>query len=342
MCAILGAFTNSSLSLNLKSKFKKALSMTVHRGPDSSSELFLERALLGFNRLSIVGASNGSQPFSNEDSTIFLLCNGEIYNHRELKKKLKYKHKFITKSDCEIILHLYEEDPSNFSVKLRGQFSFLIFDKNKNQLILGRDRFGINPLYYAKNESHLLVSSEIKSILALDNSISSSLDPIGLKETFFLYGPTPPRTCFQNIFQVEPGTTVVFELTRYEIIENKRYWGLPSKKIFSTKAIKKEFSRLLKKAVRRRVQGDFYHSAVYLSGGLDSASIAYLLKEQKRNPIAFSVTFKDKEFDESQYQKEISNSLKIPLFSVVGDELFNSNLFQTIWHTEHPLVRTAP
>ena len=342
MCGILGVFAKSSISPNVQFNFKKALITMAHRGPDSATELLQENALLGFNRLSIVGIDNGSQPLTNEDSTIFLLCNGEIYNYLELKKKLKQNHKFKTISDCETILHLYEEDLDIFASKLNGQFAFVIYDNNRKQIVLGRDRFGINPLYYAKDQSCIFVASEIKAILALDRGISSSLDPVGLKETLYLYGPTPPRTCFKNIFQVEPGKVITIDINKNEVVKNKRYWKFPRKKTYEIKVIKKEFRRLLIKAVEKRAQGDTSYSAIYLSGGLDSASVAYLLSNEEQIPQAFSIKFKDAEFDESPYQREVSKSLEIPLYSVVGDEVFNANLFQSIWHIEHPLLRTAP
>lgn len=342
MCAILGVFAKSSLNLDVKSKFKKALSLTTHRGPDASNEVFLDNALLGFNRLSIVGERNGSQPFLNEDATVSLLCNGEIYNHQDLKKELKGSHSFSTDSDCEVILHLYEEDPDNFCSRLRGQFSFIIFDQTKKQLVLGRDRFGINPLYYSIKESTIFVASEIKSLLALDRTISTSLDPIGLKETFYLYGPTPPRTCFKNISQVEPGHVITFDLQTCEAIRNKRFWSLPKEDENDSDVINKKFSVLLKQAVELRLQGDRHNPGVYLSGGLDSASIASLLVSLGKSPNCFSITFLDPKFDESRHQKIVAHSLGLPLYSVVGENIFDSLVMQSIWHIEHPLIRTAP
>lgn len=342
MCAILGVFTSTSLNPDVKSRFKMALSLTSHRGPDSSNELFLENAFLGFNRLSIVGAKNGYQPFSNEDSTIFLLCNGEIYNYVKLRKELKGTHNFITDSDCEIILHLYEEDPENFTSRLRGQFSFMIFDKNKNQLTFGRDRFGINPLYYSVGKSKVFVASEVKSLLALDKSISESLDPLGLKETLYLYGPTPPRTCFKNVSQVEPGHVITFDLISHRIEKNKQYWNIPKEDDRNLDKVEKQFCKLLKRAVKKRLQGDKSNPGIYLSGGLDSASVATLLVNLKKSPLCFSIEFLDKKFDESKYQKLVADSLRLSLFSVVGERVFDSDLHQAIWHIEHPLIRTAP
>lgn len=342
MCAILGVFAKSSLNLDIQSRFIKALSLTAHRGPDSSNEMFLQNVLLGFNRLSIVGTKNGSQPFSNEDSTVLLLCNGEIYNYMNLKKELKGVHNFSTDSDCEIILHLYEEDPENFSSKLRGQFSFMIFDRNKNQLLLGRDRFGINPLYYSVKKSRVLVASEVKSLLALDKSISTSLDPIGLKETFYLYGPTPPRTCFKNVFQVEPGHILTFDLVINKIVENKQYWSFPKEVDSNLDKVEKRFSKLLRRAVELRLQSDKSNPGVYLSGGLDSTSVATLLVNLKRPPLCFSIKFLNDKFDESSYQKIVADSFRLSLFSIVGENVFDSTIFQVIWHIEHPLIRTAP
>lgn len=342
MCAILGVFSSTSLSANLVSRFKEALSLTAHRGPDISTEVFLENALLGFNRLSIVGVKNGNQPISNEKNTIYLICNGEIYNYKELKKELKLKHKFITQSDCEVILHLYEEDPDNFASRLKGQFSFLIFDNNKNQLILCRDRFGINPLYYAFNKSQIIVSSELKSIISLDRSICSSLDPIGIKETFFLYGPTPPRTCFQNIFQVEPGKILTVDLATNTIINNMCYWHIDKARPMSLGKINRKFERLLTQAVKRRIHGDSKKVGVYLSGGVDSATVTSLLCQLGQKVEAFSISFHDKSFDETKFQKIISSVFGIPLHSIFGDNAIDQALFQTVWHLEQPLIRTAP
>lgn len=342
MCAILGLFSKSSITLDFQSRFKKALSLTTHRGPDASNELFLKNALLGFNRLSIVGEKNGSQPFSNENSTIFLLCNGEIYNYQNLKQELKDDHRFSTDSDCEIILHLYEEDPENFCSKLRGQFSFVIFDQSKNQLVLCRDRFGINPLHYAMHNSKILVASEVKSLLALDKSVSRSLDPVGIKETFYLYGPTPPRTCFENVSQVEPGHVITFDLARNKIIDNKRFWSFPKQAKDSLDEVEKKFSALLRRAVELRLQGDQDHLGVYLSGGLDSASVATLLVNMEKSPLCFSIQFHDEKFDESKHQKVVANTLGLLLFSIMGDNVFDSDMLSSIWHIEHPLIRTAP
>lgn len=342
MCAILGIFSNTVVPPSFKLRFKKTLSLTSHRGPDQSNEVFLNNALLGFNRLSIVGVNNGLQPLANEDSTIFVLCNGEIYNYPQLRAKLEGKHSFSTDSDCEVIVHLYEDDPDGFVSQLKGQFAFIIYDMKKKRVILARDRFGINPLFYAEKSGVLFVSSEAKSILSLDSTVSSELDPIALKEMLFLYGPTPPRTAFQGISQVIPGHILTFNVNESKVIENRRYWNLPEKVARPESQIKKEFLRLFSAAVERRTQGADQSVAVYLSGGTDSSAVAAILKKTGSPVVTFSVRFQDPAFDESKYQDLVSTFLKAPNFSVTGDTLCDSNIFQTVWHTEHPLLRTAP
>lgn len=342
MCAILGIFSNTVVPPSFKLRFKKTLSLTSHRGPDQSNEVFLNNALLGFNRLSIVGVNNGLQPLANEDSTIFVLCNGEIYNYPQLRAKLEGKHSFSTDSDCEVIVHLYEDDPDGFVSQLKGQFAFIIYDMKKKRVILARDRFGINPLFYAEKSGVLFVSSEAKSILSLDSTVSSELDPIALKEMLFLYGPTPPRTAFQGISQVIPGHILTFNVNESKVIENRRYWNLPEKVARPESQITKEFLRLFSAAVERRTQGADQSVAVYLSGGMDSSAVAAILKKTGSPVVTFSVRFQDPAFDESKYQDLVSTFLKAPNFSVTGDILCDSNIFQTVWHTEHPLLRTAP
>jgi asparagine synthase (glutamine-hydrolysing) len=348
MCAILGAFSFGEMPHRIVCNFKKALSLTSHRGPDVSTERVFANAILGFNRLSIVDVNLGSQPLTNENGNVLLVCNGEIYNHRELRKRLKGKHKFSTRSDCEIIAHLYEESSKDFVSKLKGQFAFCLFDLKKQVVILSRDRFGINPLFYAINDENiLLVASEIKSLLNLDPSLSKRLDAEGLKETFFLYGPTPPRTCFENINQVTPGHFIIFDLKSTRIVKNRCYWQLPPKLRvcdLNYNKVVNDFGDLFTIAVKRRMQGDIADTAVYLSGGLDSASVLNVLSRQRpfMDINAFSIVFNDERYDESYYQKLVVQTLGANLYQVIGDNSLDQYLIQTIWHIEHPLIRTAP
>lgn len=343
MCGILFAVNNLGIETRVKSSFKKSLSLISHRGPSTSTESIENNFLLGFNRLAIVDSKNGNQPFYNEDESIILLCNGEIYNYKGLKKLLKKKHTFQSKSDCEVILHLYEELDSNFVNLLRGQFAFILIDKKNNKLLMARDRFGIQPLFYAKNTSDtFFVSSEIKAILETDSTISKNLDPISIKETLFLYGPTPPRTAFQNIFQVKPGHFLNYDYKKNQIINEKRYWKIP-KQIVPDKKTFEIFNKLLKNAVKRRFQGDDKELAVYLSGGLDSASIlAITNKLSKNKPVSFSIQFDNPKYDESKYQRITNKYLNTHGFATNASSDIDKNLFQSIWHIEQPLIRTAP
>lgn len=344
MCGILFAINKSSVEIKTKSRFKKSLSLISHRGPSTSTSKIGENYLIGFNRLSIVDSNNGFQPFYSEDKSIILLCNGEIYNHKELKKNLTKKHVFQGKSDCEIILHLYEEKGEKSVSDLRGQFAFILVDKKKNILLMARDRFGIQPLFYAKNSKEtLIVSSEIKSLLAIDSTVSTHLDPIGIKESIFLYGPTPPRTAFKHIFQVKPGHTLIYDFNNAKFHQENRYWKLPIEEEPNDKTVQKTFNILLETAVKRRFQGNENDLGVYLSGGLDSASVLALVKKySKVNPTSFCIEFSDKKFDESKYQKMIVKHLNTKRHAVRVLNKLDNNLFQSIWHIEQPLIRTAP
>lgn len=345
MCGILGYISGNKIERLISDTFESALGKTSHRGPDETKRVNLERAIIGFNRLSIVGENNGSQPISNEDHTIWMVCNGEIYNHEEIKKDLHEKHNFVTNSDCEVIVHAYEEYADDFVKYLKGQFAGLIYDTRKELLILFRDRFGINPLYYAINsDKEVYVSSEVKAILYLNPIICTSLDPLSIKETLFLYGPTSPRTVFKNVFQVNPGHIMKFEVdSKIRILEDKKYWELPSVIARHPDEITKQFKHLLIQSIRRRVQADNPSKiGTYLSGGVDSSTVTGVLKLLKIPVKSFSVKFDNDKFDESRYQKIVAKYLDIPLHSCTGDNIFERDFENVIWHTELPMVRTAP
>ncbi len=347
MCGLLGLFSSRKLKTEHLGRFKRSLSLTSHRGPDETVEYYEDNFCLGFNRLSIVGNSNGTQPLHNESNDIYLLCNGEIFNYRELRHTLESTHTFSSNSDCEVILHLYEENPDTFVNKLRGQFAFVLFDKKKQKIIMARDRFGIIPLFYSQNsQGELIVSSEIKSILSLDNSISQKLDTLALKQTLFLYGPTPPRTCFEKIYQVIPGHVCTYDLVSSKFQETRRYWQLPNQiksEELNFEDISKEFLRLFKISIERRLQGDELNPGIYLSGGIDSSSVGAILSGLVKKGInAYSIQFEDTKYDETKSQKKVAKSIRAQLHAIKGDESIDPFIFQTIWHTEHPLIRTAP
>jgi len=202
MCGIAGIINyQSPEEKSLLIKMSEALR---HRGPDASGIYSKGPAGLAHTRLSIINLNSGDQPIHNENKTIWIVFNGEIFNYPELKKQLLAKgHQFYTKTDTEVIVHLYEEFGTNLFEHLNGQFAFAIWDLNKEELLLGRDRMGIKPLFYYHNHHRLVFASEIKAIFA-DNTIPRQIDPGNLSNIFTCWATLGDQTCFKNIFQLQP------------------------------------------------------------------------------------------------------------------------------------------
>lgn len=346
MCGIFGFVSNNLAGVKINEK-KLFLSLNTlkHRGPDGVNTWTDYTCYLGFRHLSFFDKCVSLQPLHNENNTIHLVGNGEIFNYRKLRRQLAAKHVFKSESDCEVIIHLYEEFGDKFLRHIKGQFAFIIWDKKRRRIVAARDRFGICPLFYLVNNEGYVFASEIKALL--ENNINSvSLDMQGVVETLFFYGPVPPRTCFKNVFQIPPGfyLTVNVESRKLTLTQ---YWSLK----FSPERnnsekhpdhVLNELRLILQQAVKNRLHGDFV-PGVYASGGLDSSVIATILSKYERRPTLFSLQFEDSKYDESYYQRILTNHLKLPqeaLLITSGDII--GNLVRTIWHTECPLIRTAP
>lgn len=350
MCGIVGIFSKDNTSFGdhiSKSTLLSSISSLSHRGPDGQNTWTDGVSLLGFRLLSFFGQKATLQPLHNEGQTVHLVCNGEIYNHKELRNRLKKKHIFQTASDCEVIVHLYEEAGIDLLKHIKGQFAFIIWDAVKCRIFAARDRFGICPLYYAETKDHYIFASEVKSILSSNLIDSLSLDIKGIAETLFFYGPTPPRTCFTKICQIPPAhyLNVNLNLPLPKTIISK-YWQLKlnqrSNQKHSLTKMSHEFKYQLTQAVKARLQGDFI-PGVYASGGLDSSSIAAILSKFIPKVTLFSIRFEDKNYDESYYQDLICRHLNAShqILSIGSKDIIN-NLALTVWHSESPLIRTAP
>lgn len=343
MCGIFGIFSDTPLPAGTETRLSVSLATLKHRGPDETTRLVCANALFGFNRLTIVGLTNGSQPIKNEQGSVYLVCNGEIYNHQQLKQKQVKKHRFTTDSDVEVVLHHYEDTPNSFVTDLEGQFAFVIYDTTKQQVVLARDRFGIHPLYYAFDSQHkLYVASEIKAIMTSNPDIRGELDTLALKETYYLYGPTPPRTCVKKVYQVQPGHVCVYDLRQKRIISDSAYWQLPKSETRSVADLRAGFKYFLTEAVRKRTQGDLPRLGAYISGGVDSGVVAALLTKTGKKLTSFSVRFENQRYNEAKYQDMLSNYLHIQNVFCYGDNLIDDNLLECVWHIEHPFIRTTP
>ncbi len=315
-----------------------------HRGPDEFGVYLHDRCVLGHARLSIIDLSTGQQPLSNEDGTIWIVFNGEIFNYVELRPELeKLGHRFRTHSDTEVIVHAYEEWGADCLHRFNGQFAFTIFNKKDNSLFIARDRLGKRPVFYTIHDGRLYFASEIKSLFC-DPDIPRQIDHQGLDEIFTWWTTAPPRTAFQKISELEAGSSIT---VRGGKVSHSKYWQMNFPVEFDRKrsltSWAEELHALLVDAVRLRLRADVPVGA-YLSGGLDSSAITALIKNFTSNQVeTFSVAFHDKAYDESSYQNQMATFLGTNHHQIQCSYLDIANTFpQVIWHAERPIVRTAP
>ncbi len=332
-----------------RAELRAMIARLDHRGPDGSVAQMDGQVGLAHARLSIIDIEGGWQPIANEDDSVRVVFNGEIFNHVELRDELtRCGHVFRTRSDTEVIVHLYEEHGDRFMTHLNGQFAIALHDRRRKRLLLARDRVGIRPLFYTMNGSRLAVASEIKALFALP-SVERRFDARALGEVFSLWSPLEPRSAFEGISQLAPAHYLTVELDAPQLeLQVQRYWDWD----FSRAAIDvgrdddslaEELRALLTDSVRLQLRSDVPVGA-YLSGGLDSSAIAALVAEQSGQRLrTFSLTFADAEFDEREHQRVMSRQLGNAHSEIevrAGDIAL---VFRdVVLHAEHPLVRTAP
>jgi asparagine synthase (glutamine-hydrolysing) len=345
MCGIVGIFMTEADGGIPFHSLKKMLNALHHRGPDESGIYIDDQVGLGQARLSIIDLEGGRQPIHNEDSTLWIVCNGEIYNYIELREELLKKgHHFHTHSDTEVILHLFEEKSHECLHELNGQFAFAIWDTTKKELFLARDRVGIRPLQYAFVNGVLYFASEIKSLFMAEK-ISREVNPIALDQIFTFWTTLPGHTFFKHIHELKPGHYLRCRNGRVSL---KTFWDIPlyhrdQYVSSSPHKIKEEIQKLLLEAVRIRLRADLPAGA-YLSGGLDSSGIAALVKNHFNNRLCtFGICFEEKDFDERTHQEEVASFLNINHKELyVSNSVIADHFAKTIWHCEKPLLRTAP
>ena len=343
MCGIAGLIDFNSAQPD-EAILRRMLGLVSHRGPDSFGIYLSNNAGLANARLSIIDLSGGDQPIHNEDQTVWVVYNGEIFNYPELRRDLEARgHKFYTRTDTEIIAHLYEDRGPNLFKNVNGEFAFALWDRTKKRLLLGRDRFGIRPLFYYHTVGRLLFGSEVKSIFA-DSRVPRAIDPQTLSDIFTCWAPLGENTAFQNVRQIKPGHYAVFS---NEGMKNYPYWQLSFAHSPGTDSpieeLAEELRELLYDATRIRLRADIPVGA-YLSGGLDSTLITSIVKRYFNNRLrTFSVSFTDGRFDESPFQEKTVQALHTDHSSIRCTEKEIGEIFpKVVWHSEVPLVRSAP
>jgi len=342
MCGIAGFVKQNGGSCDTQ-VLHRMIDMVNHRGPDARGIHVSGSVGLAHARLSIIDIGGGHQPMHNEDETIWITFNGEIFNYVELREDLVKKgHRFQSQSDTEVIIHLYEEKGEDCVHDLNGQWAFAIWDSRRERLFLSRDRLGVRPLFYAETSEGFVFGSEIKSLLTVP-SVPRAIDLAALDEIFTFWVTLPPRTIFEGVSELPPGHSLVCERGHVRVLP---YWTLdynPSMGLQREEEARERLLDLLLDATRIRLRSDVPVGA-YLSGGLDSTVIAALVKKLGTTHLrTFSVAFEDKEFDESSFQNEASEFLKTDHQGVLCSSQDIGRVFPDVmWHTEKPVLRTAP
>jgi asparagine synthase (glutamine-hydrolysing) len=343
MCGIAGVISLDGPLAADQPLLERMAAALRHRGPDDSGFLRSDFAAFAFSRLSIIDLTGGNQPHSNEDGSVVSICNGEIYNHRELRHKLEGKgHVFKTRCDVEVLPHLYEEGVDSLLNAVSGQFAFAIADLKNRESILVRDHAGIAPLFYTVSRGRVAFASEIKAILECE-WVSRRVDLRGLDQTITFPGLVSPRTMFEGIRALRPGHALRI---RNGAVSEFQYWDLdypelsepPAARIEETECVA-QLEALLRRAVALRLDADV-PVGFYLSGGLDSSLLAGLIAREGAAEArhSFSIVFPHAEIDERRYQRLMAGHMG----SIHHDTEFDATqiaaaLRRAVWHAESPL-----
>ncbi len=320
-----------------------------HRGPDEFGLYRDARAGLVHARLSIIDLATGQQPLSNEDGTLWIVFNGEIFNYVELREELSgLGHRFRTRSDTEVIVHAYEAWGDGAFARFNGQFALALWDSAREALVLARDPLGVRPLYLCEHAGRLWFASEVKALFAGAPDIPRALDPVGLAETFTFWTVVPPQSVFQGVTELEPGH--VRTVSRRGTVDHA-FWA-PSYPAGGgrgafTGSIDEAAERVresLEQAVRLRMLRSDVPVGCYVSGGLDSSLVAALGRRVKGEKfLTFSIRFEDAEYDETEYQREVARQIESDHHEiVVRREDIAASFPEVVAHAERPLLRTGP
>jgi asparagine synthase (glutamine-hydrolysing) len=305
MCGIAGVVNSEPGGVEADT-IRRMCQSIVHRGPDDEGTYVKDGAGLGVRRLSVIDIAGGRQPVFNEDKTICIVYNGEIYNFPELRRELESRgHRFLTHGDTEVIVHLYEELGRDCVKRLRGMFAFAVYDTRNRHLLLARDRLGIKPLHYAFAGGRLLFGSEIKSILAVAPELATIDQQALWRYMYFGYIPDPD-TAFLPIKKLPPGHVLEFERGKVSI---HKYWDLPEYSTYQPRGEEEclqELEQRLAEAVRIRLIADVPLGAL-LSGGTDSSTIVALMARASSRPVkTFSIGFRHADFNEAPYARLVA------------------------------------
>ncbi len=341
MCGIAGTFDLGSKRAASTDVLVRMANQLIHRGPDDAGFCVKNEAGLAFRRLSIIDLAHGNQPFFSDSGSIVAVCNGEIYNYKELRQELQQKgHRFKTECDVEVLIPMYQEYGADFIGRLNGQFAFALFDDARKTLLLARDHVGICPLFYTVAEGTLVFGSEIKAILA-HPTVRRAVDLRGLDQVLTFPGVASPTTVFKDIRSVRPGH--LLQATAQGSVQEKEYWDLeypvaPPDHGDDGRYIE-EFDDILRRAVKDRLNADV-PVGFYLSGGLDSSLIGGMAQSilPDRSRHSFSIAFTDHDIDERPFQRNFTREIETIHHEILFDwKQVAARLKKAVFHAETPL-----
>jgi asparagine synthase (glutamine-hydrolysing) len=345
MCGVVGICSLTGPTAPREQTIRAMLGMIRHRGPDQFGIYLDDRVSLGNARLSILDLSTGQQPICNEDENLWIVFNGEIFNHPELRAELEARgHRWHTNCDTETILHAFEEWGTDCMSRFNGQFAFAIWNRRDQSLFMARDRLGVRPLYYTTAGGNLVFGSEIKAILAVPE-VHAQVDPVAMGQIFSFWSTLSPRTFFQGIVDLPPGHWMRVADGRIQVQPywRQRFPDQDEQPRATRSQYLEQLRELLIDATRIRLRADVPVGA-YLSGGLDSSTIAAIIRNYTGNRLdTFSISFDDPEFDESGFQMRMARFLGTDHQVVHATHADIGRVFpQVVWHTETPVMRTSP
>lgn len=349
MCGIAGFWRNSSLNDDSGVHLREMTEKLYHRGPDGYGYYFVKEKgiAMGHARLSIIDLETGSQPLFNEDKSITLTVNGEFYDYKKIRTRLKLEgHKFYTKSDSEIAMGLYKKHGLDFMEHLRGEFAFALFDEKQQRLVLVRDRFGIKPMFYHISDDTVYYGSEIKSLFA-HPKVPKEFDSKSVVHQL-MHTMVPGSSPYKGIKALQPGYMLIIDLKdgRFDVRE-KKYWDMdfPEEKDREDKGEQYYIERVqetLMEAVALRLEADV-PVGCYLSGGIDSCSMLGLASSMQQSPVkAFTIAFDHKDYDESAIAREMADMTGADQeqINLAADELYGQNYIKTLYHAERTFYNT--
>lgn len=344
MCGIAGIWDRRGRQIPDHAELALLAASLRHRGPDGFGIRLDPPVGLAHARLSIIDLELGAQPMSNEDASVWITYNGEVYNYRELRPELEARgHRFRTRCDTEVIVHAYEEWGDACVLRFNGNFAFAIWDSRRKRLVLARDRLGIRPLYWTESGGRFVFGSELKALVAA--GVVPEIDPKGIDQVFALWTTVAPRTVLRGVHEVAPGHTLVVEAEGEP--RARMFWDLPDPDpacvIRDPDDAAEGLRALLEDSVALRLRADVTVGA-YLSGGLDSTAAAALVRAVTDTPLeTYAITFADREYDERREQEDAVRALGTTHHTIECDyEAIARALPDVVALAEKPMLRTAP